>query len=51
MSESFDQGYVDMYRSKSEGMDNLAERDASGRTSTSFRKRVQKTLKPAILRR
>lgn len=46
-SESFAQGYVDMFRAKDEGMDNAAARDA--RTPTSFRQWCEEELKPAVL--
>lgn len=49
MSESFAQGYVDMMRAKNEGMDNVAERDATSGTPTSFRRWCQAALKPAVL--
>jgi uncharacterized protein YbjT (DUF2867 family) len=49
MSQAFAQGYVDMYRSKDQGMDNVAELDANCRTPTSFRQWAEDTLKPAIL--
>ena len=48
-SESFAQGYVDMYRAKDEGMDNVAERDADSRTPTTFRQFCEEELKPAVL--
>lgn len=48
-SESFAQGYVDMFRAKDEGMDNVAGRDAATRTSTSLRQWGEQELKPAVL--
>lgn len=48
MSESFAQGFVDMMRAKNEGMDDVAERAAASRTSTSFRDWCEQTLKPAV---
>lgn len=48
-SESFAQGYVDMYRAKGEGMDNMAGRDAGGRAPTTFRQFCEAKLKPAVL--
>lgn len=48
-SESFAQGYVDMFRAKNEGMDNVAEADANGRTQTTFRQWCEEYLKPAVL--
>lgn len=48
-SESFAQGYVDMFRAKDEGMDNVAERDANSRTPTTFRQWCEEELKPAVL--
>lgn len=49
VSESFAQAYVDMFRAKDEGMDNVAERDAASRTPTSFRQWCEEELKPAVL--
>lgn len=48
-SDSFAQGYADMFRAKNEGMDNVAERTAASRTPTSFRQFCEETLKPAVL--
>lgn len=46
--ESWAQGYVDMYRAKDEGIDNVAEREADGRGSTSFRQFAEEQLAPAF---
>jgi uncharacterized protein YbjT (DUF2867 family) len=48
-TESFAQGYVDMYRAKNEGMDNVAERGADSRQRITFRQWVEHTLKPAMV--
>ncbi len=48
-SESFSQGYVDMYRAKDEGMDNVAARGADRLGSTRFRQVCEDQLKPALL--
>lgn len=48
-TESFADGYIDMMRAKDEGMDNVAERNASTRTPTSFRQWCEDELKPAVL--
>lgn len=48
-SESFAQGYVDMYRAKAEGMDNAAAEHATGRVPTTFRRWAEETLKPALI--
>ena len=48
-SESFAQGYVDMYRAKDEGMDNVAAGDAERLGPTSFRQFCENQLKPALL--
>ena len=48
MSESFQQGYVDMMRAKDEGMDNAAAHNADGRTPTSFRQWCEAELKPVV---
>ena len=48
-SESFSQGYVDMYRAKDEGMDNVASRGADRLGSTRFRQVCEDQLKPALL--
>lgn len=47
-SESFAQAYVDMYRAKDEGMDNVAPRTAENLTPTSFRTFCEQQLKPLI---
>lgn len=47
-SESFAQGYVDMYRAKAEGMDNAAERTVTNAAPTTFRQWCERTLKPAV---
>lgn len=47
-SESFAQGYVDMFRAKDEGMDNVAERDADSRSPTTFREFCEKELAAAV---
>ena len=47
-SESFAQGYVDMYRAKDEGVDNSAKRTAGGPAPTSFRTFCE-VLKRALL--
>ncbi|MBB3695254.1 uncharacterized protein YbjT (DUF2867 family) [Sphingomonas sp. BK580] len=48
-SESFAQGYVDMYRAKEEGMDAAGAKRAAIRTSTDFRTWVERVLKPVVL--
>jgi uncharacterized protein YbjT (DUF2867 family) len=48
-SESFAQGYVDMFRAKDEGMDNVAAEDTATRNRTSFRQWCEAELKPAVL--
>lgn len=49
-SESFAQGYVDMYRAKNEGMDNTAISSSTAeRTPTSFRSWCEQNLKPAVI--
>lgn len=48
-TESFAQGYVDMYRAKNEGMDNTALSKTAERTPTSFRTWCEQNLKPALL--
>ena len=48
-SGSFAQGYVDMYRAKNEGMDDVAERKSDNRVPTSFRRFCEERLKPAVL--
>jgi uncharacterized protein YbjT (DUF2867 family) len=47
-TESFAQGYVDMFRAKDEGMDNVAERTQATRTPTTFRQWCKEELKPAV---
>lgn len=47
-SESFAQGYVDMFRAKDEGMDNEVKRDANSRTPTTFRTFCEELLLPAV---
>lgn len=49
-TESFAQGYVDMYRAKDEGMDNVAARSADIRYTTTFRQFCEEQLKPAFAR-
>ncbi len=51
MTEAFAQGYVDMLRSKNEGMDNAAPRASAIIGSTSFRQWAEEELKPAVLGR
>lgn len=48
-TESFAQGYVDMFRAKNEGMDNTAVSRVAERTPTSFRNWCEEVLKPALL--
>lgn len=47
-SESFAQGYVDMYRAKDEGVDNAAVRTAESTSPTSFRTFCEQNLKPLL---
>ncbi|MBT0668110.1 NAD(P)H-binding protein [Novosphingobium profundi] len=47
-TESFAQGYVDMYRAKDEGIDNVAERQADLKAPTSFRQFAEEQIKPAL---
>lgn len=47
-TESFAQGYVDMYSAKNEGIDNIAHSAAVPRTATRFREFVNQTIKPAL---
>jgi uncharacterized protein YbjT (DUF2867 family) len=47
-SESFAQGYVDMYRAKDEGIDNATLRTAKNTVPTSFRTFCEQVLKPAV---
>ena len=48
-SESFAQGYLDMYRAKNEGMDNSAVSRVAARTPTSFRNWCGEVLRPELL--
>jgi len=48
-SESFAQGYVEMYQAKNEGMDNTAVSKTAERAPTSFRSWCEQNLKPALL--
>ena len=50
-SEAFAQGYVDMFKAKDEGMDNVARRDSAEPTLASFRQWCEEELKPAVFRR
>ena len=47
-SESFAQGYVDMFGAKDEGMDNVVERTPANTTPTTFRRWCEEELKFAI---
>jgi uncharacterized protein YbjT (DUF2867 family) len=47
-SESFAQGYVDMYRAKDEGVDNAVLRTGSNTTPTSFRMFCEQVLTPVV---
>jgi len=47
-SESVAQGYVDMYRAKDEGIDNVAVRTPENTGSTSFRMFCEQNLKPIL---
>ncbi len=47
-SESFAQGYVDMFKAKNEGMDGAAALGVAARTLTTFRDWCEERLKPAI---
>ena len=47
-SESFAQGYVDMYRAKDEGVDNAVLRTGSNTTPTSFRTFCEQALTPVV---
>ena len=47
-SESVAQGYVDMYRAKEEGIDNVAVRTSRNVGVTSFRTFCEETLKPVL---
>jgi len=48
-SESVAQGYVDMYRAKEAGIDNVAARRPENTGATSFRQFCERVIKPAIL--
>lgn len=48
-SGSFAQGYVDMYRAKDEGMDNVTLRTANNTVPTSFRMFCEQILKPIVV--
>ena len=48
-SESFAQGYVDMFRAKDEGLDNAVRRTPETTTPTTFRQWCETELKPAVL--
>ena len=48
MTESFAQGYVNMYRAKDEGMDDPAAHSNKLRSPTSFRQWCEQKLKPAV---
>lgn len=47
-SESVAQGYVDMYRAKDEGIDNVAVRTSENTGSTSFHAFCEENLKPIL---
>ncbi|MDO3445418.1 NAD(P)H-binding protein [Agrobacterium sp. V1] len=47
-SESVAQGYVDMYRAKDEGIDNVAEGTSKNTGSTSFRAFCERYLRPIL---
>ncbi|WP_395942903.1 NmrA family NAD(P)-binding protein [Brevundimonas sp.] len=47
-TESFAQAYVDMYRAKNDGIDNLAKRRADLRAPTTFRQFAEAQIKPAL---
>ena len=49
-SELFAQGYVDMYRAKDEGIDNVVARTPKNSTPTSFRMFCEQVLKRIVLR-
>ncbi len=46
--ESWAQGYVDMFRAKEEGIDNVAVRQAGRHGTTSFRQFAEQQLRPAL---
>lgn len=48
-SESFAEGYVEMYRAKDEGIDNVARRTRGSVAPTSFRSFCEQVLKPALM--
>jgi uncharacterized protein YbjT (DUF2867 family) len=48
MSEAMAQGMIDMYRAKSEGLDNSETRTGQNTTPTSFRQWCEDVLKPAV---
>jgi uncharacterized protein YbjT (DUF2867 family) len=48
-SESVAQGYVDMYRAKDAGIDNVAARRLENTGTTSFRHFCERVIKPALL--
>jgi uncharacterized protein YbjT (DUF2867 family) len=47
-SESFAQGYVDMYRAKDQGIDNVAVRTSENTAPTSFRMFCEQVAKPLL---
>lgn len=49
MSDEFAQGYIDMMRAKSQGMDNVAARTSADTGPTTFRQWAEEELKPAVL--
>jgi len=48
-SESVAQGYVDMYRAKEAGIDNVAARRPENTGATSFRQFCERVIKPAMM--
>ena len=48
LTDAFAQGFVDMFRAKEEGMDNVASRATAIIGPTSFRQWVEEELRPAI---
>jgi len=48
-SESVAQGYVDMYRAKEAGIDNVVARVLENTAATSFRQFCERVIKPAML--
>lgn len=48
MSEAFARGFVDMFRAKNEGMDNVAERTPEFAGPTTFHQWAEDELKPAL---